>query len=137
MPRGCRCAAAGTVLDDEAAAAARASRAMSVLHGPLLQTMRRGPVPYAVWRTAAAAPGSFGRTPVTPGQRIVVGLGAAVKAKKADPMLMFGGQRHGTNETVHACPGYKLALGILIGTTAALLRAGTLRPDGPYSLRVG
>ena len=121
---------------DTAAVSTAESRALAVLRRPLLQTMRCGPVPYAVWRTAAA-PGCLGKTGVTPGQRIVVGLGTAVKADNADPMLMFGGQRHGEDETVHACCGYKMAIGILVGTTAALLRSGTLRPDGPYSLRVG
>ena len=89
--------------------------------------------------------GCLGETRVKAKQRIVVGLGAAVQDPDADPMLMFGGRRHGSEETVHACrhgseetvhacPGYGMAMGTMVGTLAALLRAGTLRPDGPYSL---
>ncbi len=53
----------------------------------------------------------------------------------ADERLMFGGARTAKGacerdplETVHACPGYEMAIGVLLGMITTLLLAGTLRP---------
>ena len=50
--------------------------------------------------------------------------------------FMFGGTTNGPDQTRHACPGYKLAMGVMLGTLVTLLRAGTLRavPASPMSL---
>ena len=97
-----------------------------VLRAPFLQTMSEAPVPYAIWRTAVTDKPlgystSKGGSPV-----VVVGLGSAVK-DSGDPMLMFGGARIGPDKTTHACPGYAMAIGVMLGTVAALLSAGALR----------
>ena len=31
-------------------------------------------------------------------------------------------------ETIHACPGYEMAIGVMLGMMTTLLLAGTLRP---------
>lgn len=107
-----------------------------VLRSVFLSTMSEKPVPYVIFRTAMSD-GSSGLAAARKGDRVVLGLGSAVAADK-DPeslMLMFGGQRQEPNETVHACPGYGLAMGVMLGSIAALLKAGTLaRTADPRTL---
>lgn len=103
-----------------------------LLHDPLIDTMRLGPVPYMDWRTAGSNC-KIGSQVIPPGEKVVVGLGSAVKDPGNDPLLMFGGARKhvpGTadHRTVHACPGYGMAVGVMLGVITALLKAGELRP---------
>lgn len=111
--------------DMAAAAALDYDSAKRVLREPLLQTMRKKPVPYMIWRTAAAAEPS-GEGPCE-GRTVVVGLGSAMD-DEGNEMLMFGGDRkEGSRyKTTHACPGYEMAMGVMLGCAAALLTAGTL-----------
>jgi hypothetical protein len=53
----------------------------------------------------------------------------------ASDMLMFGGSRVTSKDpdalkSLHACPGYAMGTGVLLGLIAGLLDAGTLRPTG-------
>jgi hypothetical protein len=45
---------------------------------------------------------------------------------------MFGGDRRDAVEPapLHACPGYAMAMGVMLGVSAAVLEAGTLRTTG-------
>jgi hypothetical protein len=90
----------------------------------LLETMRQSPVPYMDWRTAAADTELSGCS-VKRGKLVIVGLGSAVRISKENEMLMFGGKR---GETIHACPGYGLAVGVMLGCITPLLTQGALRP---------
>jgi hypothetical protein len=96
--------------------------ATKLLRNELLKTMRKDPAPYEIWRTEVKPDGSYGR-------RVVVGLGSAM-ADGGDHMLMFGGSRDQSSEfhTPHACPGYPMAMGVMLGAATALLTAGALRP---------
>jgi hypothetical protein len=51
-------------------------------------------------------------------------------ADGGDDMLMFGGSRDPGSplHTPHACPGYRMAMGVMLGVATALLTAGALRP---------
>ena len=98
-----------------------AAPVIALLHGPLMTAMRRATVPYMVWRTAMAD-GSLGGVTYKAGDKVVVGLGSAL-ADGGDAMLIFGGKRH---DTVHACSGYPMAVGVLVGFFTALLTAGEL-----------
>ena len=65
-----------------------------------------------------------------PGDIVWLGIGAALADKPDDVQaaedLVFGGAwQSGTErDTVHACPGRGLAIGVLLGALAAWLRAG-------------
>ena len=103
-----------------------------LLHQPLLDTMRLGPVPYMDWRTAGTDC-KIGKHVIPKGKMVVIGLGSAAKDRDSDARLMFGGARDrgpGATDlrTVHACPGYGMAVGVMLGVIAALLTAGDLRP---------
>ena len=82
-----------------------------------------------VWRTAASEASIDGQVPTDPARRVVVGLASAI-ADGGDLMLMFGGDRSANPPPPHACPGYAMATGVLLGVLSALLEAGTLRPTG-------
>lgn len=102
-------------------------RAYDLLREPFLETMRQAPVPFAIWRTAMKD-GAFGNASSKAGDTVVVGLGSAL-ADGGDSMLMFGGERDGKSpyHTPHACPGYAMAVGVMLGCVTALLTAGELR----------
>ena len=103
----------------------------NALRGPLLAQMRRNPAPEMIWRedrnpSKTAADGEPDKT--------VVWLTGVMMDPDADDSMMFGGRYNaGTGrpkglETVHGCPGYEMAIGVLLGMVSAILRAGTLRP---------
>jgi hypothetical protein len=52
---------------------------------------------------------------------------------KTDVFAVFGGDRSQDPHPTHACPGYQMAIGVLLGVIAALLESATLRP-APTSL---
>lgn len=119
-----------------------------LLRAALLAQMRKSPVPEMIWREDPQAPAP------APGQeppKTVLGLFAAMKNEAAHDSLMFGGAwapsctpagtaaspaSTGRKEpaqptglaTVHACPGYEMALGVMMGMTTAILLAGSIRP---------
>jgi len=122
-------------LYSQAAPPWQAGPVLELLHGPLMAAMRRATVPYMVWRTAAAD-GSLGGVAYKAGDKVVVGLGSAL-ADGGDAMLIFGGKRH---DTVHACSGYPMAIGVLLGFFTALLTAGELGSTADpriFNIKVG
>jgi deferrochelatase/peroxidase EfeB len=108
--------------------------AESIVRAPLLATMKKAAVPYVIWREAARRCTLKGQS-VEPGQRIVLGLGAAMQPPPGQPAphdtLMFGGAY---GDTVHACPAYSLAIGFMLGLLSALLNKGFLQRETPRSL---
>jgi hypothetical protein len=59
---------------------------------------------------------------------------------KVGETMMFGGSVRGdpkgtpATETDHACPGYGMAIGALLGVISTLLLVGTLRATPSYTL---
>ena len=109
-----------------------ARRARAAFEADLLAAMREDTVPHAVWRVAATdAP--CGWAGVRAGDKVVVGLGAALTPDGRNDDLIFGGARPGApgghGPTRHACSGRDLALDTMLGLFAALWGAGELRPD--------
>jgi Dyp-type peroxidase family len=103
-----------------------------VLRRQLLAQMRMSPVPEMIWREEPKAAAARSKTEPP---KVVLGLAAAMQDPDADERLMFGGARTAKGacerdplETVHACPGYEMAIGVLLGMITTLLLAGTLRP---------
>lgn len=103
-----------------------------MLQDALFAQMREYPGPELVWRESpGSTPGPGGAEP----HKTVLGLAAVMQDPQAHPLVMFGGA-HASNKsappalhTVHGCPGYSMAVGVLLGMiTAILLTKGTLRP---------
>jgi cytochrome P450 len=101
--------------------------ASATLYAPLLASMRASPVPPTLWRTAAKDC-KVGDLAVTKGKRVIVGLGSAIAmcpSHSDGDDLVFGGKY---GNATHSCPGREMAVGVMIGTLCALLKAGSLRP---------
>ncbi|MEN9630215.1 MAG: hypothetical protein RJA10_3443, partial [Pseudomonadota bacterium] len=98
----------------------------------LIEQMRRCPIPTTVWREKAGTPlpddPSADREP----EKVVIGLHGVMQHPDAHELLMWGGAWQGdatypSMQTVHACPGYGMSTGVLMGLVAGLLLAGSLR----------
>ena len=111
--------------------------AAKVLRAPLIAQMCREPVPGIIWREAPNA-----RLEQAPGRReppkTVLGLHALMQDPDAEALMFGGTLEPGDLFGVHACPGHKMATGVLMGVVAALLQSGTLRRSpSPTILMLG
>jgi cytochrome P450 len=99
-------------------------RARSVLEQPLMQAMQRKPMPDAVWRTAVKKH-KLGPVDVNPGDKIYVNIAKATladqQAGNTDVFPIFGGNRGAHPHPQHACPGYAMAMGVMLGTLNGLM----------------
>jgi len=89
------------------------------------------PTPAMVWRRSRSAH-KLGLVDVTVGETLVVGIASATQQNPGDHYAVFGGDRHDpmSPAPLHACPGYAMAMGVMLGVAAAVLEAGTLRATG-------
>ena len=106
-------------------------QAVAALRPTLIATMLGQPVPGMVWRVARKAH-RLGGVEVQVGDKIIVGIASCTQHNPADHYAMFGGDRRDAVDPapLHACPGYAMAMGVMLGVIAALLEAGTLRSTG-------
>lgn len=115
------------------------ARATSVLREPLLAAMLQRPVPDMLWRTARRDH-RLGPVAVREGDRVVIGIISATQQiatpTSPDHYVMFGGDAAAAGHPLHACPGYEMAMGTLLGVFHALLEAGALRPEGGLRVRL-
>lgn len=107
-------------------------RACDKLKTPLKRAMQAQPVPDMVHRTVTSNY-TLGNVPLQKGDRVVVAIVSATqdlpaKGQMDNVSLVFGGDRRATAHPTHACPGYAMGMGVLLGIISALLEAGTLRP---------
>ncbi len=104
-------------------------RADQILRGPMIAAMQDEPMPPKIWRTAFRDH-MLGTTQVRAGDRLFINIDSATREDLgkniADPIPIFGGDRSQNPHPTHACPGYKAAMGVLLGTLA-----GTMDPGGP------
>jgi hypothetical protein len=105
-------------------------RANKVFRDPMIEAMQGDPVPPKIWRTATRDH-MLGQTQVRAGDRLFINIDSAthedIAALNRDPMPIFGGDRSQNPHPTHACPGFKAAMGFLLG-----LLAGTMEtPGGP------
>jgi Dyp-type peroxidase family len=143
-----RVAAQAAAAGGAAAPPASLATAERVLAAPLARTMQLRPVPEVVWRTALRAHvlgAGAQAVSVRAGDTVVVSIVSAMHedlmAERADPFVVFGGRRKpardGDAHPTHACPGYDMAQGVMLGFLAALMERATLRPAlSPLALRI-
>jgi Dyp-type peroxidase family len=115
-------------------------KACRVLMRPLKRTLLLRPVPELVWRTAIADH-FLGPVEIHAGDRIVVSIVSGTQEclinDEHNLYLLFGGKRFGKGHPTHACPGYKIARGVMLGILAGLLGSTRLRPTlSPMELEV-
>jgi hypothetical protein len=130
-----RDAGAGNQTDDEPFGYALVNE---VLRSGMLGAMLQAPVPDMLWRIAKRDH-RLGPLAIREGEHIIIGIISASQCV-ADPdsaghYVNFGGD-FASAETLHACPGYAMAIGTLLGVFGALLGAGALRPAGGLALTI-
>ncbi len=107
--------------------------AKKILDKPLRDAMLLRPSPGMIWRRAtrdhALGPG---KCPVRRGETVALSIASATQQElqttpqDADAIYaVFGGNRAVEPHPTHACPGYRAAMGILLGTLSAFLEVDT------------
>jgi hypothetical protein len=103
------------------------AEAVEVLRPRLFAAMRKHPAPALLWRS----PVQEGKVVQDANARVVLGMQSALTDPQAPDELVFGRDRPGAAvPTVHGCPGYEMAMGVLLAMIGGLLKAGTLQPTG-------
>jgi hypothetical protein len=98
------------------------ARAKEVIEQPMQEAMQMAPTPDAVWRTAVREHtlGTKNPVPVRPGDKIYVNILQAtrgdLRSGVTDVCPVFGGNRRVMPHPTHACPGFEMAMGVLLGT---------------------
>jgi hypothetical protein len=101
--------------------------AHEVIEQPLSETMQMMPTPDAVWRTAVKEHtlGTINPVQVHPGDKIYISIIQAMQedlgAGITDVCPVFGGNRRASPHPTHACPGFEMAMGVLLGITYAVV----------------
>jgi Dyp-type peroxidase family len=114
------------------------AEAQALLLEPMAAAARMRPMPQIGWRTAREAhrlglDAEHG-VDIAAGDKLVLGMVSGTQQSLADGRpdchLMFGGERlKDAPHPTHACPGYKAAIGAMLGTLTALLaRPEQMRP---------
>lgn len=98
-----------------------------ILCEPMFRAMQVSPMPPAVWRTATEDH-EIASVPVKAGQKVEISIKSAtqeaLKAGRVDVSPVFGGIRSDNSHPTHACPGFELAVGMMLGTLATAMALG-------------
>lgn len=106
----------------------RYAAAVARLRPMLVATLNYKPTPYQVWRRARVDH-RLGNVDVKAGDTLVVALGSATQQDPLRHHLVFGGDRADPGgPPPHACPGYGMGMGVMLGVIAAVLDAGVMKP---------
>jgi Dyp-type peroxidase family len=118
-------------------------RAQALIDPPLIEAMQLRPVPEVVWRTVLRTD-TIGPLEVRAGDTVVLSIVSAMQEDRLYGrtdrrfMVFGGGDRREPQHPTHACPGYAMAMGVMLGFLAALLDTVSLRPGAsPMALRIG
>jgi hypothetical protein len=96
-------------------------RAHQVIEQPMQETMQMTPTPDALWRLAVKEHtiGTTHPVQVHPGDKIYLSVVKATQEDLAagitDVRPLFGGNRSLSPHPTHACPGFEMGFGILLG----------------------
>jgi hypothetical protein len=115
-------------LENVGAKSDKAMEAATYLRNDIIKAMCKGPKPKQIHRTAVKS-SKINTVDVEPGDKIVLNIASAASECQKQPSsrVLFGGDYGNTRDKgSHACPGQKIAMGVLQGMLAALLEAGNL-----------
>lgn len=108
----------------------RYTAAVARLRPTLVATLNYKPTPYQIWRRARADH-RLGDVDVKTGDTLIVALGSATQQDPLRHHVVFGGDRADPQGAPpHACPGYGMGMGVMLGVAAAVLDAGVMRFTG-------
>jgi hypothetical protein len=110
----------------------------------LIRTLQLRPVPELTWRKAVT-PHRLGSVDVLAGETVVIGIVSAsqqhLRDGESDEQHLYpvfgGNRREASNASTHACPGYEMAIGVMLGVLTGLMLAVHLQPTlNPLTLKV-
>ena len=112
----------------------------NMLRAPMRCTLRLRPVPELVWRTALTRH-RLGSVEVNVGDIVVASIVSATQQDLIDDeddlSALFGGRRDAGSNDSHACPGYRMAMGVMLGVLAGLMEHARVQPTlSPMVLRM-
>jgi len=108
----------------------RYTAAVARLRPTLVATLNYKPTPFQVWRRARVDH-RLGNVDVKAGDTLIVALGSATQQDLLRHHVVFGGDRADPQGAPpHACPGYGMGMGVMLGVIAAVMDAGVIRPTG-------
>lgn len=94
------------------------AKAHEIVELPMRQAMQMQPTPDFIWRTAKKDH-TLGQVQVKAGDKIYLSIVQAtqedLRAGSDDVCPIFGGDRSKTPHPIHACPGFEMGFGILLG----------------------
>jgi hypothetical protein len=102
-------------------------RAHEVIEQPMQETMQMTPTPDALWRLAVKdhTIGTTHPVQVHPGDKIYLSVVKAtqedLRAGITDVRPLFGGNRSLSPHPTHACPGFEMGFGILLGVVYGIV----------------
>ena len=107
------------------------ANANATLRTALAEALMKAPVPNQLWRYATVAH-KLGEVEIQPDEVVVIGICSATQVPGCSHFTPFGGRRDDPDKPapMHACSGYHMAMGVMMGVFAALLEVGPLRPSG-------
>jgi hypothetical protein len=103
------------------------AKAHEVIEPSMRQTMQMTPTPDWLWRLAKKEHSLGTKNPVQvhPGDKIYLSIAQATQedlsAGKNDVCPLFGGDRSQKPHPTHACPGFEMGFGILLGIVYAVV----------------
>lgn len=103
------------------------AKALEVIEPPLRQAMQMQPTPDFIWRTAKKdhTLGTKNPVQVKAGDKIYLSIVQAtqedLRSGNNDICPIFGGDRSKTPHPIHACPGFEMGFGILLGVVYGLV----------------
>ena len=110
------------------------AEAVACLRPTLVATLNQRPTPFQVWRKARVAH-RLGHVDVEAGRVVIVGLGSATQQDPLRHHVAFGGDCNDPKgRPPHACSGYGMGMGVMLGVIAAVLDAGVLRYTGAQTV---
>lgn len=124
---------------DQAAGAALTARVRSAF----VRAMQVRAVPDLLWRTVSRShvvgcPVSGAGVPVRPGEMVVASLSSATQQCLEEDLEevghAFGGRRDQEGHPVHACPGYRPAMALMLGFFQGLVSSTQALRAGPAPL---
>ncbi|MCE4555496.1 Dyp-type peroxidase [Pelomonas cellulosilytica] len=108
----------------------RYTAAVARLRPALVATLNYKPTPFQIWRLARTDH-RLGQVDVKAGDTVVAALGSATQQDPLRHHVVFGGDRADPQGAPpHACPGYGMGMGVMLGVIAAVLDAGVMRFTG-------
>jgi Dyp-type peroxidase family len=111
----------------------RHGAAASIMRDEIARVMLARPVPPLLHRTVTS-PTELGGVELRRGDRVVVSMWGVTQDISErgvlDIMPIFGGDRKAAGHPLHACPGYGMAMGVLLGMLTAVVELHPIAP-GP------